>query len=173
MGLETLCQKKTAQPHLTARLPQVAQKPPRQRHLAAQEKKNAAKTKAPERRSRTRDTSKPIARVSAGSCNFKPESRENAMRQCLQRPSQNGDKTNKKRPPNQVTQGHLAQGGGKQPGNRAPPSVDRRKVDWTEGMDSFLAWAPFLSPSKLRRRTGCQPACDWALSPCPGGNSGG
>ena len=115
--------KKTAQPHLTARLPQVDPKPPRQRHLAAQEKKNAAKTKAPERRSKTRDTSKPIARVSAGSCNFKPESRENAMRQCLQRPSQNGDKTNKKRPPNQVTQGHLAQGGGKQPGNCAPPRV--------------------------------------------------
>ena len=144
-GLETLCQQKTAQPHLTARLPQVAQKPPRQRHLAAQEKKNAAKTKAPERRSRTRDTSKPIARVSAGSCNFKPESRENAMRQCL--PSQNGDKTNKKRPPNQVTQGHLAQGGGKQPGNCAPPSVDRRRVVRTVGMDSFLAWARVSPPA--------------------------
>ena len=85
--------KKTAQPHLTARLPQVAQKPPRQRHLAAQEKKNAAKTKAPERRSRTRDTSKPIARVSAGSCNFKPESRdENGKRQCIPKPKRRQNK---------------------------------------------------------------------------------
>ena len=38
--------KKAAQPHLTARLPQVDQQTPRQRHLAAQEKKNAAKTKS-------------------------------------------------------------------------------------------------------------------------------
>ena len=147
-GWRPSAEKTTAQPHLTARLPQVAQKPPRQRHLAAQEKQKRSKNKS----SRTKKQNprhkqayctclcgimqlqarEPRKRDEAVPATPKPKRRQNKQKATTQ-PSDTGPLGTRWRQAARKL--------------RTTQCAIDAGVVRTVGMDSFLAWARVSPPA--------------------------